>query len=85
MSSENEQDVLVVVSKLKSYIKETHGLNTAGEVPAVITKAVKLITEQAVVNAKKDGRKTLMERDFHLPLEGQTTPTGTSVAAPSIS
>ena len=62
--SQEDIDVLVVVSKLKSYIKSSSGLNTAGEVPAVLTKAIKTLIADAVSHAKKEGRKTVMERDF---------------------
>ncbi len=62
--TQEEIDVLVVVSKLKSYIKSSSGLNTAGEVPAVLTKAIKSLIADAVEHAKKEGRKTVMERDF---------------------
>lgn len=65
--SETEKEVLVVVSKLKNYIKNTAGLNTSGDVPTVLTKAVEILCNEAIENAKKDGRKTVMERDFKLP------------------
>ena len=62
--TQEDTEVLVVVSKLKSYIKKSSGLNTAGEVPAVITKAIQTLITDAVEHAKKEGRKTVMERDF---------------------
>jgi histone H3/H4 len=62
--TQEDTEVLVVVSKLKSYIKSSSGLNTAGEVPAIISKAVKTLVDDAIESAKKDGRKTVMERDF---------------------
>lgn len=65
--SESEKEVLVVVSKLKNYIKNTAGLNTSGDVPSVLTKAVEVLCNEAIENAKKDGRKTVMERDFRIP------------------
>ncbi len=55
---------LVVVSKLKSYVKNTTGLSTSADVPMVLSQAMKSLIEEAAENAKKDGRKTLMERDF---------------------
>lgn len=60
----SDNEVLVVVSKLKNYIKETSGLSTAGTVPDVLTNAIKDLCAQAIENAKKDGRKTVMDRDF---------------------
>lgn len=71
--SDTDKDVLVVVSKLKNYIKSTAGLNTSGDVPSVLTKAVEILCQEAIENAKKDGRKTVMERDFRMPTTTETT------------
>ena len=57
-------DVLVVVSKLKKYIKDTSGMNTAGNVAPRISQAVKQLCAQAIERARSDGRKTVMDRDF---------------------
>lgn len=54
----------VVVSKLKTYFKDK-GFNTAGNVPPALTKKLKFICDQGIENARKDGRKTVMDRDFH--------------------
>lgn len=60
----DDKTLLVVVSKLKSHIKDTAGLNTSGDVPEVLTKIVMDFCDQACEAAKSDGRKTLMARDF---------------------
>jgi len=60
-------DVLIVVSKLKNYIRATSGMNTSGGVPDVLTKIVKNLCNQAIEKAKQDGRKTVMDRDFSAP------------------
>jgi len=57
-------EVLVVVSKLKSYIKDASGLNTAGNVAPRISEAVRDLCKEAIERAKADGRKTVMDRDF---------------------
>ncbi len=62
--SNNEKDVLVVVSKLKNYIKDSAGLNTSGAVPEILSQTVRKLCDRAVESARKDGRKTVMERDF---------------------
>lgn len=62
--SEDQKDVLVVVSKLKNYIKASAGLNTSGNVASVISEQVRVLCDRAIENAKKDGRKTVMDRDF---------------------
>ncbi len=57
-------EVLVVASKVKSYIKEKSGMNTSGAVPEELSKRVAILLEKAVENAKQDGRKTVMDRDI---------------------
>ena len=59
-----EDKILVVVSKLKTHIKDCAGLNTSGDVPEVLTKMIVDLCNQACESAKSDGRKTLMARDF---------------------
>ena len=60
-------EVLVVVSKLKNYIRATSGMNTSGGVPEILTKIVHSLCDQAIEKAKSDGRKTVMDRDFSFP------------------
>ncbi len=56
-------EILVVASKVKSYIKEKSGMNTSGAVPDELSKRVAALLDKAVENAKADGRKTVMDRD----------------------
>lgn len=64
MTENNEKEVLLVVSKLKNYIRATSGMNTSGNVPEKLTAIVQDLCRRAVENAKNDGRKTVMDRDF---------------------
>ncbi|ADI38622.1 putative uncharacterized protein [Waddlia chondrophila 2032/99] len=57
---------LVVVSKVKKYIKSKAGMNTSANVMDQLSKIVEKEIEKAVQNAKSDNRKTVMDRDFHL-------------------
>lgn len=57
-------DILIVASKLKSYIKEKHDMNTSAGVMDKLSELVRQLADQAVVRARQDGRKTLMDRDF---------------------
>jgi histone H3/H4 len=61
---EAKSDVLVVVSKLKAYIKAKSGMNTSDGVISVISDQVRQLCDQAAANAQRDGRKTVMDRDF---------------------
>lgn len=60
----SDQDVLVVVSKLKNYIRSSAGMNTAGNVAPRLSEIIRGLCDQAVQNARNDGRKTVMDRDF---------------------
>lgn len=59
-----EKEVLVVVSKLKNYIRDAGGMNTAGNAAPALSDIIRRLCDQAIANAKKDGRKTVMDRDF---------------------
>ncbi len=60
----SEAMVLVVVSKIKSYIKEKAQMNTSDKVAEALTERVRLLCDEAIEKAKADGRKTVMDRDF---------------------
>jgi len=59
----SDQDVLVVASKIKAYIRSNSDMNTSASVLEVLSKRVREICDTAIENAKKDGRKTVMDRD----------------------
>jgi histone H3/H4 len=59
------EEILVVVSKVKAYIKEkSGGMNTSGSVAEALSRAVCKMCDEAIEKAKRDGRKTVMDRDF---------------------
>lgn len=57
-------EVLVVASKLKTYIREKSGMNTSAAVLDALSAKVRALCDQAIDNAKREGRKTVMDRDF---------------------
>lgn len=65
LSSNNlPEDILVVVSKLKAYVKARADLNTSADVSEALSNIIRRECDRAVENAKADGRKTLMGKDF---------------------
>jgi len=58
------RDILIVVSKLKNYIKTKHDMNTSGDVMEKLSDKLRALVDEAVIWARSDGRKTLMGRDF---------------------
>jgi histone H3/H4 len=55
---------MVVVSKLKSYIRGKSDMNVAGNVAPRLSTLVRGLCDQAIEKARADGRKTVMDRDF---------------------
>ena len=58
------KDILIVASKLKSYIAQASEMNTSADVMEILSDRVRMLTDQAIERAKQDGRKTVMARDF---------------------
>ncbi len=56
---------LVVVSKVKKFIKEKAGMNTSLAVMDELSKIVEVEINKAIESAKNDNRKTVMDRDFN--------------------
>ena len=63
-NSQGEKEILLVVSKLKQYIRSVSGMNTAGNVAPALSDTIRKLCDQAIEKAKTDGRKTVMDRDF---------------------
>lgn len=57
-------EVLVVVSKMKQYIRDMSEFNTAEDVNQIISDKIRSECDKAIVKARADGRKTVMARDF---------------------
>ncbi len=58
------KDILVVASKLKKYIKAKSDLNTSQSVMKVLSDFIRAHCDDAIENARKADRKTLLDRDF---------------------
>jgi histone H3/H4 len=64
------QDVLVVVSKLKAYVKARSGMNTSDGVTDVLSAHLRSLCTAAVRSAAHNSRKTVLARDFEAALRG---------------
>lgn len=58
-----ETDILVVVSKVKQYIRDRSGFNTSASTMDVLTRRILQICDAAIRHAEAEGRKTVMDRD----------------------
>ena len=63
LAEADESDILVVVSKLKKYVRDRSGMNTSDAVAAVLSDHLRAIADQAIRTAAADGRKTVLDRD----------------------
>ena len=66
----SDTEVLMVISKLKKYIKGKSGMNTAGNVAPALSAMISQLCDDAIARAEKDRRKTVMDRDFQFPSGG---------------
>lgn len=58
------REVLVIASRLKDYIRQRYGMNTSDGVLEPLSDALRRLCDRAVLAARDEGRKTLLERDF---------------------
>ncbi|MEZ4749602.1 MAG: hypothetical protein R3B54_02935 [Bdellovibrionota bacterium] len=63
-SSPSSDEILVVASKLKAYIKDRSGMNTAKDTLEALSDMIRNAADNAIDKARTDGRKTVMARDF---------------------
>jgi len=57
-------EVLVIASRLKDYIHARSEYNTSASVMDTLSQHLRQICDRAIENARAEGRKTVMDRDF---------------------
>lgn len=65
-----EREMLVVISKLKKYIKDRSGFNCSDAVADVLSEHVRAICDESIRAAARDERKTVLDRDVPRPRRG---------------
>lgn len=58
------REVLIIASRLKEYVAAKNDYNTSASVMDVLSDYVRVLCDRAMDNARAEGRKTLMDRDF---------------------
>jgi histone H3/H4 len=58
------EEVLIVASRLKDYVRARSGYNTSDRVLEPLSEIVRRILDQAIENARRDGRMTVLDRDI---------------------
>ena len=64
INSSSEKEILVVVSKLKQYIRSVSGMNTAGSVAPALSDTLRHLCDQAIEKAKSDGDQSITPEEF---------------------
>jgi len=67
LSDAVERDILIVVSKLKKYIKDRSGMNCSDAVAEILSDHVRALCDDAIRTAGRDERKTVLDRDVPRP------------------
>jgi histone H3/H4 len=60
----SDNEVLVVASKVKSYIKEEADMKCSASVLSALSDKIRAMCDAAIESARNDGRKTVLDRDF---------------------
>ena len=57
------REILIVASRLKDYIRARSGYNTSDRALAPLSDIVRRVCDEAMENARRDGRTTVLDRD----------------------
>jgi hypothetical protein len=68
-NSPTDDEILVVISKLKKYIKDRSGMNASDAIAVVLSNQLCRMCNGAIERAGRDGRKTVLDRDFRFSSE----------------
>jgi histone H3/H4 len=58
------EEVLIVASRLKDYVRVRSGYHTSDRVLEPLSEIVRRVVDQAIENARRDGRMTVLDRDI---------------------
>ena len=62
-----DRDILIVMSKLKKYIKDRSGMNCSDAVAELLSDHVRAIADESIRAAGREERKTVLDRDVPRP------------------
>jgi len=57
------EEILVIASRLKDYVRARSGMNTSDAVLAPLSSVLRSFCDEAIRRAHAEGRKTVLERD----------------------
>jgi hypothetical protein len=62
-AAQKGHEVLIVASRLKDYVRETSGFSTSDRVLEPLSEIVRRVCDDAIQNATREGRRTVLDRD----------------------
>ncbi len=62
-AGEIADEILIVASRLKDYVRAKSGFNTSDAVLAPLSDAVRGLCDDAIASARRDDRRTVLDRD----------------------
>jgi hypothetical protein len=63
-----EREILVVVSKMKAYVRARSGMNTSDAFADVLSDWIRAHCDEAIRSAEREGRRTVLDRDLRRPI-----------------
>jgi hypothetical protein len=57
------EEILIIASRLKDYIRARSGYNTSDRVLAPLSDILRRVCDEAIRSAQRDGRQTVLDRD----------------------
>jgi histone H3/H4 len=64
MPVSDSNEVIVVASKVKGYIKSQGDMKTSANVLQALSNKIRSLCDEAIETARSDGRKTVLDRDI---------------------
>lgn len=62
-SSRPPEEILVVATRLKDYVRAASGMNTSDGVLEPLSDILRRVCDEAIENARREGRRTVLDRD----------------------
>ncbi len=59
-----KDEVLIIASRLKDYIRRRSGMSTSDRVLEPLSEIVRRVADDAIESAQAEGRKTVLDRDI---------------------
>ena len=63
-SDRTPREILIIASRLKEYIRARSGFNTSDKALEPLSEIVRRVCDQAIDNASRDERSTVLDRDI---------------------